>query len=74
MGLTQAELGDRLRLTRNSVARMERDEVAITPSMQLLIGYVAREAGLGEPADSPRSRRRAQGKRADTKMAKTPPR
>ena len=46
MGLTQAGLGERLRITQNSVARMERGLVTITPSMALLIGYVSREAGI----------------------------
>ena len=46
MGLFQAQLGERLRLTGNSIARMERDEVAITPPMELLISYVARDAGV----------------------------
>jgi DNA-binding XRE family transcriptional regulator len=43
MGLTQAELAERLKIARNTVARMERSLQAITPSMALLIGYVARD-------------------------------
>jgi transcriptional regulator with XRE-family HTH domain len=71
MELTQAELGERLKVTGNSIARMERDEQAITPSMALLISYVVREAGLGESAHPPRSSKRAQSKRANAKAAKT---
>jgi len=46
MGLTQAELAERLKIARNTVARMERELQAITPSMALLISFVAREAGV----------------------------
>src|SRR5689334_11414827 len=63
MGLSQAAMGDCLRLTGNSIARMERDEVTITPSMELLIGYVAREAGV-DSAHRRRSRRAAKDKAA----------
>jgi transcriptional regulator with XRE-family HTH domain len=46
LGLTQAELAERLRVARNTVNRMEFGGQAITPSMELLIQYVAREAGV----------------------------
>jgi transcriptional regulator with XRE-family HTH domain len=46
MGLTQNELAARIRIARNTVARMESGLQAITPSMELLIGFVAREAGV----------------------------
>ena len=46
MGLTQAEFADRLKMARNSVVRMERGQMIITPPMKLLITYVAREAGV----------------------------
>ena len=46
MGLKQTELAERLRIAGNTVARMERDEQVITPPMELLILYVAREAGV----------------------------
>jgi len=46
LGLTQKELAERLRVSSNSVARMERHEMIITPPMALLISYVAREAGV----------------------------
>src|SRR5262245_32439618 len=67
MGLTQAAMAGRLRLTENSVARMERDEVSITPSMELLIQYVAQDH---EAVDSQRSRRRAGDKRIDGSQAR----
>lgn len=70
MGLTQEELADRLRITRNSVARMERGEMIITPPMALLISYVAREAGV-DAVNPARGRKPAQGKRAHAKTAKT---
>jgi transcriptional regulator with XRE-family HTH domain len=69
MGLSQAAMGDRLRLTGNSVARMERGEVTITPSMELLIGYIAKECGV-EVADSKRDRRAIAGKAADGSKAR----
>ena len=52
MGLTQAELAQRLKIARNTVARMERELQAITPSMALLISFVAREAGVEVAATS----------------------
>ena len=70
MGLTQAELAERLKIARNTVARMERSLQAITPSMALLISFVAREAGV-DTVNTARGRQRAQGKRAHAKTAKT---
>src|SRR5262245_52120911 len=46
MGLTQAQLGWRLRTTGNTIARMEREEMAIKEPFALLVSYVAREAGV----------------------------
>lgn len=46
MGLTQVELAEKLKITRNSVARMESGRMIITPPMGLLIWFVAREAGV----------------------------
>src|SRR5262245_47607109 len=66
MGLTQAELAERIRVARNSVARMENGRQAITPPMELLIQYVAREAGI-DPAHQGRSRGAAQDKAAHGK-------
>jgi len=43
MGLTQDGLADRLKVSSNSVARMERGEMIVTPPMALLISYVARD-------------------------------
>ena len=69
MGLTQAEFAERLKITRNTVARMERSLQAITPPMALLIGYVAREAGV-DATNPTRGRKLAEGKRAHAKAAK----
>jgi transcriptional regulator with XRE-family HTH domain len=69
LGLTQVALAQRLGVTRNTVVRMEFGGQAITPSMELLIGYVAREAGV-DVADSQRGGRDAEGKRAHAKAAK----
>jgi transcriptional regulator with XRE-family HTH domain len=63
MGLTQAEFAERVGMTGNSVARIERGAMIVTRSMELLISFVAREAGV-ETADSQRSRRAATGKSA----------
>jgi transcriptional regulator with XRE-family HTH domain len=52
MDLTQAEFAAKLRVTRNSVARMERGEMIVTPPMELLISFVAREAGVDVASDS----------------------
>jgi len=46
MRLTQAELGEKVKMARNSVARMESGRMIITPPMALLISFVAREAGV----------------------------
>ena len=62
MGLTQAQVGERLKLTGNGVARMERGEVLITEPMALLISYVAREAGV-DPTQGHASRRAAPDKK-----------
>jgi transcriptional regulator with XRE-family HTH domain len=72
MDLTQTEFAAKLRITRNSVARMERGEMIVTPPMELLISFVAREAGAGVDVVNPaRGRRATQGKRAHAKTAKT---
>lgn len=63
MGLTQAEFAERLRIARNTVARMERSLQAITPPMELLIRYVAREAGVDIASDQKRSRRKVMTQR-----------
>jgi DNA-binding XRE family transcriptional regulator len=65
MGLTQVELAERLRIARNSVVRMENGQMIVTPPMELLIGFVAREAGVETTApDNKRSRRAAKNKTA----------
>ena len=69
MGLTQAELAERLKIARNTVARMERELQTITPPMALLISFVAREAGV-DAANPRRGGKAAQGKRAHAKTAK----
>jgi transcriptional regulator with XRE-family HTH domain len=63
MGLTQAAFAAELKISRNSIARMETGGMIITPPMALLISFVAREAGVETP-DSQRSWRAATGKRA----------
>jgi len=72
MGLTQAELAERLKIAGNSVARMERSEMIVTPPMALLISFVARVAGV-DAAHPARGRKRAQGKRAHPKASKIAP-
>ena len=62
IGLTQAEFGERIRMAGNSVTRMENGRMIITPAMALLIGYVAREAGV-ESAHPKRSGGQAKAQR-----------
>jgi len=69
MGLTQAAFAAELRITRNTVARMESRRQAITPPMALLISFVAREAGV-DASYPARGRKPAQGKRAHAQTAK----
>ena len=52
MALTQAQMGERIRVTGNTIARLERGEMAITPPMELLIQYVARPGGVDSSTDS----------------------
>jgi len=58
MGLTQGQLAQRLKTTLNTIARWERDEIGISEPIALLVGYVAREAGVERhrqrPADPSR--------------------
>jgi transcriptional regulator with XRE-family HTH domain len=70
LGLTQVGLAERLRISRNSVARMETGAMIVTPPMELLIQYVAREAGV-DAVNPARGRKHAQGKRAHAKTTKT---
>jgi transcriptional regulator with XRE-family HTH domain len=74
LGLTQPQLAARLGVARNTVNRMEFGGQAITQTMELLIGYVAREAGVDVAVNSQRSSSGAEGKRAYAKAAKTPTR
>jgi transcriptional regulator with XRE-family HTH domain len=69
MQLTQIELAKRLKIAGNSVARMERDEMIVTPPMELLITFVAREAGV-DPSHGQRSRRAAASKKANRGKAR----
>jgi transcriptional regulator with XRE-family HTH domain len=71
MGLTQVQLGERLRITGNTIARFERGEFTIPPPIGLLIEMVAREAGVDLASHEERGRGPAQGKRAHTKASKT---
>jgi transcriptional regulator with XRE-family HTH domain len=61
MKLTQAELAVRLKITPSSVARMEQGVMIVTPPMELLISFVAREAGV-DLAHGQTSRRAATDK------------
>jgi DNA-binding XRE family transcriptional regulator len=66
MGLTQVQFAECIRMARNSLVRMENGGMLITPSMELLIQFVAKEAcvesaahrGAGRnPAPGPAPRR-----------------
>ena len=46
MELTQVQFAQRVGLTGNTIARMERGVVAIPRTLELLVGYVAREHGI----------------------------
>jgi transcriptional regulator with XRE-family HTH domain len=70
MGLTQAEFAKRLKIARNSVARMESGGMIITPPMGLLISFVAREAGV-DATHSQRSRSKATDKRKDASKVRS---
>jgi|SRR5262245_52568937 len=50
IGLTQAQFAERIRVSRVSVARMETGLMIVTPPMELLIQYMAREAGVEIPS------------------------
>jgi transcriptional regulator with XRE-family HTH domain len=69
MGLTQAELAERLKIARNTVARMERELQAITPPMALLISFVAREAGV-DASHPERGRSKVKNQRKDADKAR----
>ncbi len=43
LGLTQVQLGKRLGVTGNTVARWERDEMPITQPMSILIKFLAKD-------------------------------
>lgn len=43
LGITQVQLGKRLGVTGNTIARWERDEVPITLPMSKLIAFLAKE-------------------------------
>jgi transcriptional regulator with XRE-family HTH domain len=64
MELTQDEFAAKLRMTRNSVARMERGEMIVTPPMELLISFIAREAGV-DPSHGQTSRGAAASKKTN---------
>jgi transcriptional regulator with XRE-family HTH domain len=73
LGLTQVKLGGRVGLTGNTVARMERGELGIPPTLELLLGYIAREAGGGvEVAHGQRGRGAAPDKAAHRANARHP--
>ncbi len=64
LGVTQHEFAAKVRMTRNSVARMERGEMIVTPPMELLISFVAKEAGV-DPSHGQTSRGAAASKKAN---------
>lgn len=70
MGLTQAEMAARLRVARNTVARMEYGFQAITPSMELLIGYVVKdhERQRQRPSDTKRHEGEGLGSAGDVRV------
>ena len=70
MGLTQAELAEMLKMARNSVARMESGRMIITPPMELLISFVAREAGVDPSHGQARRPAAPTKKRADRGTAR----
>ncbi|MDP2601898.1 MAG: helix-turn-helix transcriptional regulator [Deltaproteobacteria bacterium] len=66
MKVTQVEFAAKIGMAGGSVARMERGVMIITPSMALLISYVAKEAGVDPQRgifDHRRSRGGAKGQR-----------
>ncbi len=69
MGITQIEFAAKIGMSGGSIARMERGEMIVTPPMALLIGYVAREAGVDLAVDSRRSRRAVAPKKASRAIA-----
>jgi transcriptional regulator with XRE-family HTH domain len=69
MGLTQIQFAERLKIAGNSVARMERGEMIITPPMELLISFVAREAGV-DPSHGQTSRGSAASKKTNRGKAR----
>ena len=71
MELTQVQFAQRVGLTGNTIARMERGEMGIPPMLELLVSYVAREAGVDAAVISQGSSSSAEGKRAHAKAAKT---
>jgi transcriptional regulator with XRE-family HTH domain len=75
MGLTQAEFAAELKISRNSVARMETGGMIITPPMELLIQFVAREAGVHDrPPNGEAGGRAASDKRVHGAETRAPDR
>jgi transcriptional regulator with XRE-family HTH domain len=70
--LTQVELARRLRIARNTVVRMENGDQAITPPMELLIGFIAQEVRSERhrqrPAYSPRHEGKGLGRSGDLRV------
>lgn len=63
LGLTQAELAERLGVARFSISRQERGAHGIRESLAKLIRFVAEIEGRKKPRGSPRKVRGSQGKR-----------
>ena len=71
MKITQRALAERLKVTASSVARMEQGVMIVTPPMELLIQYVARDAGV-DPANGHTGGRAVTGKAAHGGKAADP--
>ena len=72
MGLSQAGMAARLKMAPNSIARMERGEMIVTPPMELLINYVAKEArderDRKRPAHTPGDEGKGLGHSSDVRV------
>ena len=70
LGVSQRAFAPMVGLHWNTIARMERDVVSIPPTLELLIGYVARDAGLEVAYGQTGSRASSAKKRAERGKAR----